>query len=165
MDLPQLYNNLSLVFVAAALLAILGLRISTGTTAQQIELIRRFRSSLEHTTRNCMLARSAALAREFDVHDQGGCERDTNVVLLASNRPILRHYVEESDRLIRALASLSRDSDNMRLSQLRRRLKELKRVQLESARILSALATDMNYSTTEAPEQYHAYGSKLQTSL
>lgn len=144
MDLLQLYNNLSLLIVAASLLAILGLRISTGSTAQQVELIREFWTSLEQTSRNCMRARSAAMAREFDAHDNGAFGRGANVVPLSSKRLVSRHYVEESERLIRALALLTRESDDMRVSQLRRRLKELKRVQMESLRLLSVLETGRN---------------------
>lgn len=144
MDLLHLYDNLSLLILAASLLAILGLRISSGSSAQQVELIRKFRTSLEQTSRNCMRARSAALPREFAVHDNGAFGRGANVVPLASQRLVGRHYVEESDRLIRALASLSRDGDDMRVSHLRRRLKELKRVQVESVRLLSALEDGRN---------------------
>ena len=86
-----------------------------------------------------MRARSAALAREFEAHDDGVFGRDAIIVPLISKRLIGRHYVEESDLLIRALASLSRDSDDMRVSHLRRRLKDLKRVEKESVRLLSAL--------------------------
>ena len=144
MDLLQAYNNLSLLVLAASLLAILGLRISTGSTAQQVELIKEFRTSLEQASRNCMRARSAAMAREFEAHDNGAFGRGANVVPLASTQLVGRHYVEESERLIRALASLTRDGDDMRVSHLRRRLKELKRVQMESVRLLSALETGRN---------------------
>ena len=139
MDLLQFYNHLSLLTFAGSLLAILGLLIVTGSTSQQVELIQEFRTSLEQTSRNCMRARSAALAREFEAHDDGAFGRSANIVPLVSKRLIGRHYVEESDRLIRALASLSRDSDGMRVSHLRRRLKDLKRVEKESVRLLSAL--------------------------
>ncbi|MBL9050145.1 MAG: hypothetical protein JNK19_08550 [Tabrizicola sp.] len=141
MDLLQLYNNLSLLMVAASLLAILGLRISTGSTSQQIALIREYRASLEETSRNCMRARSAALAREFEAHDNGAFGSGANVVPLSSKRLVGRYYVEESERLIRTLASLARDEGDTRVSQMRRRLKELKLVQLESVRLLTALET------------------------
>jgi hypothetical protein len=139
MDLLQFYNHLSLLTFAGSLLAILGLRIVTGSTSQQVELIQEFRTYLEQTSRNCMRARSAALAREFEAHDDGAFGRSANIVPLVSKRLIGRHYVEESDRLIRALASISRDSDGMRVSHLRRRHKDLKRVEKESVRLLSAL--------------------------
>jgi hypothetical protein len=144
MNLLQIYNDLSLLVVAASLLAILGLRISTGSTAQQVELIREFRTSLEQTSRNCMRARSAALSREFEAHDDGAFGRGAKFVPLASTRLVGRHYVEESDRLIRVLASLTRDIGDMRVSHLRRRLKELKRVEKESVRLLSKLEPGQN---------------------
>lgn len=144
MDLLQLYNNLSLLIVAASLLAILGLRTSTGSPAKQVKLVHEFRTSLEQTSRNCMRVRSAALAREFQLYDDGAFGRGSNVVPLASKQLLGRHYVEESDRLIRALASLTRDSDDTRVFHLRRRLKELKRVQTESVRLLAALDGDRN---------------------
>lgn len=143
MDLLLIYNNLSLFVIAASLLAILALRISTRSPSQQIELIREFRTSLEQTSRNCMRARSAALAREFEANDYGTFGHGSNVVSLHSKRLVGRHYVEESDRLIRVLASLTRD-DDIRVSHLRRRLKELKRVERESLRLLSALETGRN---------------------
>lgn len=139
MDLLQFYNHLSLLTFAGSLLAILGLRIMTGSPSQQVKLIQEFRTSLEQTSRNCMRARSAALAREFEAHDDGAFGRGANILPFVSKRLIGRHYVEESERLIRALASITRDNDNTRVSHLRRRLKELKRVQLESVRLLSAL--------------------------
>lgn len=85
--------------------------------------------------------KSAALARKFEAHDDGVFGLDANIVPLVSKRLIGRNYVEESDRLIRALASLSRNSDNMRVSHLRQRLKDLNRVERESVRLLSALET------------------------
>lgn len=113
----------------------------TGSNSQQVELFQEFWTSLEDTSRNCLRARSAALAREFEAHDNGEFGRSANIVPLVSKRLIGRHYVEESDRLIRALASLSRDSDGMRVSHLRRRLKDLKRVEKESVRLFSAFET------------------------
>lgn len=143
MDLLLIYNNLLLLVIAASLLAILALRISTVSPSQQVELIREFRTSLEQTSRNCMRARSTALAREFEANDHGKFGHGANVVSHHSKRLVGRHYVEESDRLIRVLASLTRD-DDMRVSHLRRRLKELKRVERESLRLLSALETGRN---------------------
>ena len=139
MDFLQLYNHLSLLTFAGSLLAILGLRILTGSPSQQIELIREFRASLEQTSRNCMRARSAALAREFEAHDSGGFGRTGNVVPLTSKRLIGKHYVEESDRLIRSIATITKDSGDMRVSCLRRRLKELKRIEKQSIRLLCDL--------------------------
>jgi hypothetical protein len=141
LDPLQFYNHVSLLIFAGSLLAILGLRIVTGSPSQQIELIREFRTSLEKTTRNCLRARSTALAREFEATCNRELARGAIIVPLVSKTLIGRHYVEESDRLIRSLASLTRDSDDMRVSRLRRRLKELKRVEKESVRLLSALET------------------------
>ena len=144
MDVLQVYSNLTLLIVATSLLAILGLRVLTASPVHQVELIREFRASLELTSRNCMHARSVALASEFQAYDDGAFGRGANAVPLASKQLVGRHYVEESDRLIRALASLTLGNEDMQGSQLRRRLKELKRVQRESVQLLSALETGRN---------------------
>lgn len=136
MDMLQTYNYFSLLTLAGSLLAILGLRTVTGSPSQQIELMREFRTSLEQTSRNCIRARSTALVREFEAHDDQASGRGANVIPLHSKRLVGRHYVEESDRLIRVLASLTRTDDNMRVSHLRQRLKKLKRVQKESIQLL-----------------------------
>lgn len=86
MDVFQLYNNLSLVILAGSLLAVLGLRTMTGSPSQQIELIQERRTSLEETSRNCMCARSAALAREYEAHEYSGFSRTEKVIPLASKR-------------------------------------------------------------------------------
>lgn len=65
MDPLQIYSHLSLLTIAVSLLSILGLRTMTGLPLQRVELIREFRTSLEQTSRNCMRARSAALARNL----------------------------------------------------------------------------------------------------
>lgn len=141
MDLLQLYNHLSLLTLAGSLLAILGLRFVTGSQSHQIELIKEFRTSLERASRNCMRARSVALAREFEAHDHCGFGRGENIVLWTSTRLIGRHYVEESDRLIRTLATITHKSNDMRVSQLRRSLRSLKRVERESVRLIVKLET------------------------
>lgn len=138
MDLLQLYNYFSLLTFAGSLLAILGLRIVTGSPLRRVELILEFRTSLEQTSRNCMRARSAALAREYIAHGNGACGHGSSLLPVHSQL-VGRHYVEESDRLIRALACLARNDDNMRVYHLRRRLKELKRVEKESIRLLCDL--------------------------
>lgn len=135
MDVLQVYNHLSLLTFAGSLLAVLGLRIVTGSPSQQIELIQKFRTSLEQTSRNCMLARSVALAREFEALEQSGFGRSVNVVPLASRRLIGRHYVEDCDRLIRTLATITQESGDMRVLRLRRCLRDLKRVEKESLRL------------------------------
>lgn len=88
--------------------------------------------SVERASRTCMRARSTALAREFD-------DQDDDVLLSSSERP--RFYVEESDRLIRTLASITRDSNDMRLGCLGRCNKETKRIEKESGRLLWELET------------------------
>lgn len=131
MDILNLYGQFSLVTVAASLLAILALRIKTGSTSRQVALIREFRTAVERASRNCIRARSTALAREFEA-------QDSNLLLFTSERP-LRFYVEESDRLIRTLASVTRDSRDMGVGRLRRCLKETQRIEKESGRLLWAL--------------------------
>jgi hypothetical protein len=139
MDPLQLHDYLSFLAFASSLLAILRLRVVTDPPSQQIELIREFRISLEQASQNCLRARSAALATEFEAYHHDAIGRGAEVVPLVAKRLIGRHYVGESDRLIRALASLARDSGGMGVSDLRRRTKELKRVQMESVRLLRKL--------------------------
>jgi hypothetical protein len=139
MDPLQLHDYLSFLAFASSLLAILRKCVVTDPPSQQIELIREFRISVEHASQNCLRARSAALAREFETYHHDAIGRGAEVVRLVSKRLMGRHYVEESDRLIHALASLARDSGGMSVSDLRRRTKELKRVQMESVRLLRKL--------------------------
>jgi chromosome condensin MukBEF MukE localization factor len=132
MDLLNLYGHFSLLTIAASLLAILALRITTGSTSQQMKLVRKFRTSVERASRNCMRARSTALARKFDA-------QDAKVLLFTTERP-RRFYVEEADRLIRTLVSVTKDSRDMRVGHLRRCLKETNRIERESLRLLSSLS-------------------------
>lgn len=90
-----------------------------------------------------MRARSAVSAWEYEAHEHSGFNRSDKVIRLASMRLSGRHYVEESDHLIRSLALLARD-DAQRVSRLRRRLKALKHIEKDSVRLLSALETCRN---------------------
>jgi hypothetical protein len=144
MDLLQLQNHLTLLTFAGSLLAILGLRIRTGSPSRQIELIHEFRTSLEQTSRTCMRARSAAMVHEFQAHDDGMFGRGSQLIPLDSEKLIGRHYVEESDRLIRALASIARESSDTSVAQPRRCLRNVKRVEREGLRLLSAVEAGRN---------------------
>jgi hypothetical protein len=127
-ELLQLYNHLSLIVFAASLLAILGLRVTTGSTTHQAALIRDFRMLAERASRNCLGARSAALALEFEAYE--------NVVRLYGPKSTGRNFVEETDSLIRTLAGITKDCGNMRVAHLRRGLKALKQIEDESSRLL-----------------------------
>jgi hypothetical protein len=85
MDVLTLYGQFSLLTVAASLLAILALLITTGSTSQQVKRIREFRMSVQRASRTCMRARSTALTGEFD-------DQDDSVLLSSSERP-RRFYV------------------------------------------------------------------------
>lgn len=129
--LLEYYNCFSALTLAASLLAVLGLCIATGSSYQQVELIRELRSSVERASWNCMHARSKALTQQFDAQGNVG----SPFGLDQSGR----HFVSESDRLIRTLAAIIKHSGDMRVSNLRRRLKDLRRVEKESLRLLSTL--------------------------
>jgi|GEM_PF-5800566 len=139
MDLLSLYNQFSLLTVAASLLAILGLRISTGSTSQQIRLIREFRTTVEQANMNCLWARAKALELEYDVT---WCHGPDNVLSLPSTRTGAR-FVEEADRLIRTLATITKDTGDLRVSDLRRRLRDLKRVDNDCLQLLKALESGL----------------------
>ena len=166
LDLLQIFNLLSLLTLAASLLAILGLRIATGSTSQQIELIREFRSSAERASRNCVRARSTALTGEFQSQRQGQQGHSANVVSLSASDQFCWHFVEESDRLIRTLADVTKDSGDMRVAKLRLRLNALKRVEKESFRLLidlEALQRQRHQSfTRKEPQGGRASGRRLQ---
>jgi hypothetical protein len=59
-ELLQAYSQMSFMLLVSSMLAILSLRIVTGSTSDQIKLLREFRSSAETTSRNCIHARHAA---------------------------------------------------------------------------------------------------------
>lgn len=139
MDLLSLYNQFSLLTVAASLLAILGLHITTGSTSKQIRLIREFRTTVERANMNCLAARAKALQLEYDVT---WCHGPDNVLSLPSTRTGAR-FVEEAERLIRTLGTITKDTGDLRVSQLRRRLRDLKRVDRDCLRLLSALETGL----------------------
>jgi hypothetical protein len=136
MDLLQLYNHLSLLTLAGSLLAILGLRFTTGLTALRIKLNREISAWAQRASRSCMRARSTALTLEFDTQ--------ANVVTLFEPERSSRHFVNESECLIRTLTTITKDSDDIRVSRMRRRPKALKRIEKESRRLLYALEIDRN---------------------
>ncbi|MCX7287230.1 MAG: hypothetical protein NTW20_06635 [Rhodobacterales bacterium] len=162
----QIFNLLSLLTLVASLLAILGLRIATGSTSQQIDLIRVIRSSAERASRNCVRARSTALIGEFQSQRQGQPGHSAKVVSLSASDHSCRHFVEESDRLIRTLADVAKDSGDMRVAKLRLRLNALKRVEKESIRQLidlEALQRQRHQSfTRKKPQGGRASGRRLQ---
>lgn len=149
LDLLQHYNDLSLLTLAASMLSILGLRIVTGSTSQQVKQIREFRTSLKRASWYCMRARSTALSLEFDASEVANLDHEQNVCSLFPTGHAGRHFVEDSERLIRTLATLTKDSGGMRVSCLRRRLNALERIEKESLRLLTALENGPNQSVAK----------------
>lgn len=139
MDLLSIYNQFSQFIVAASLLAVLGLRISTGSTSQQIRLVREFRTTAERANMNCLQARAKALELEYDVT---WCHGPDNVLSLPSPRTGAR-FVEEADRLMRTLSNITKDTADMRVSHLKRRIRDLKRVDSDCQRLLNALGSGL----------------------
>jgi hypothetical protein len=66
------------------------------------------------------------------------CHGPDNVLSLPSTRTGAR-FVEEADRLIRTLATITKDTGDLRVSDLRRRLRDLKRVDNDCLQLLRAL--------------------------
>jgi len=62
------------------------------------------------------------------------------------------HFIEESDRLIRMMAAVMKDSSGMRVAGLRRRLKVLKRIEEESAHLVAALEIFKGKATNRSPK-------------
>jgi hypothetical protein len=122
-ELLQAYSQMSFMLLASSMLAILSLRIVTGSASDQIKLIREFTSLAETTSRNCIHARHVAATWELQALEQGQPVQPAKVVPLFIQRPSGLHFIDDSDRLIRMVAAVTRDSSDMRVAGLRRRLK------------------------------------------
>ena len=137
----QILNHLYFLTLVGALLSMLTLRIVTGSTSTQTDLIGEYRTSVERTTRNCLNARSLALSLESDGAKTLQLARSGNVVSNRDPGLLIRPTVEEADQLMRTLANLPKRCGEMRVSHLRRNLRTLKRMEHKSAKLLAKLET------------------------
>ncbi|RYG93482.1 MAG: hypothetical protein EON58_18225 [Alphaproteobacteria bacterium] len=137
----KILNHLYFLTLVGSLLSMLTLRILTGSTSTQIDLIGEYRTSVERTTRNCLNARSLALSLESNGAQTLRLVRSGNVVSIRDPSLLIRPTVEEADQLMRTLTTLPKRCGEMRVSHLRRNLRTLKRVEHESAKLLVKLET------------------------
>jgi hypothetical protein len=83
------------MMLVALMLAILSLRLATGSTSQQIKLIREFRSSAETTSRNCIHVLHTAVTWDLQRLEQGQPGQCTKVVPLFKEGPSGLHFIED----------------------------------------------------------------------
>ncbi|MDZ4066943.1 MAG: hypothetical protein U1E06_08825 [Tabrizicola sp.] len=135
----QILNHLYFLTLVGSLLSMLTLRIVTGSTSTQIDLIGEYRTSVERATRNCLNARSLALSLESNGAQTLRLVRSGNVVSIRDPSLLIRPSVEQADQLIRTLAALPKRCGEMEVSQLRRNLRTLKRVEREIVQLIAKL--------------------------
>lgn len=135
----QIVNHLYFLTLVGSLLSMLTLRILTGSSTQQIDLISEYRTAIERATRNCLNARAAALSLESNVPRTERWSDVASVVSLGDPSLLIRPTVHEADQLIRTLAALPKRCGEMEVSQLRRNLQTLKRVEREIVQLIAKL--------------------------
>lgn len=140
-------NHLDFLTLVGSLFSMLTLRLLTGTTASQVDLIGEYRTSVERATRNCLNARAFALSLESNVTGKPQMREVGNVVSIRDPSLLIRPTVEEADQLIRKLAALPKRCGELRSSQLRRNLRTLKQVERESVKLISKLETAHRWCT------------------
>jgi hypothetical protein len=135
MDDLQLYTSYTVLTIVASSVAIVALSFWPGSTSKQIALIGELRTSVERARNTCERARSVALftaegARQLvgmGKFSSFGPEQDEN------------GSVDQANRLIQALAVATADGPDLRVSALRRRLAEVRRIEADGHALLSAL--------------------------
>ena len=137
----QILNNLYLLTAIGSFLSILTLRIVTGSSSQQINLIGEYRTSADRASRNCLNARAVALSLESNANNKRKTSQLSKVVSIHDPSLLIRPTVEEADQLMRTLAALPKRCGEMRASQLRRNLRKVKQVEQESVKLLAKLET------------------------
>jgi hypothetical protein len=140
----QIVNHLYFLTLVGSLLSMLTLRIVTGSSSQQINLVSEYRSASERAARNCLkCARGSAVALslESSLQNRPAASRTGNVVSIHDPRLLIRPTVEEADQLMRTFSALPKRCGEMLVSQLRRNLRTLKQVERESVKLLARLET------------------------
>jgi hypothetical protein len=146
MDTLQLYSSYTVLSIVASSVAIVFLSFSTGSTSRQLALIGELKTSVDRARKTCERARSAAL------WSAGGADQFVGMSNLLSFPPESHEskFVVEANRLIEALASVTADTGDLRVSALLRRVAEVRRIEAECHTLLAAL--DGN----EEPDSIHA---------
>jgi hypothetical protein len=137
----HILNHLYFLTLVGSLLSMLMLRLLTGSTTSQVDLIGEYRTSVERATRNCLNARAVALSLESNVSSNPRTRKTGDVVSIHDPSLLIRPTVEEADQLVRKLAALPKRCGEMRVSQLRRNLRTLKQVERESVKLVAKLET------------------------
>lgn len=140
-------NHLYFLTLVGSLLSMLALRLLTGSATSQIDLVGEYRTSVERATRNCLNARAVALSLENDVSSKPQMRKTGDVVSIRDPSLLIRPTVEEADQLMRTLAALPKRCGEMRVSQLRRNLRTLKKVERESVKLITKLETSHRWCT------------------
>jgi hypothetical protein len=143
----HILNHLYFLTLVGSLLSMLTLRLLTGSTTSQIDLIGEYRTSVERATRNCLNARAVALSLESNVSRKTQKSQFGSVVSIRDPSLLIRPTVEEADQLMRKLAALPKRCGEMRVSQLRRNLRTLKQVERESVKLVAKLETAQRWCT------------------
>jgi hypothetical protein len=138
MDALQLYMSYTVLTILACSVAIVALSFSNGSTSRQIALIGELRTSVERARDTCEQARSAAL------WSAGGAGRFGGMTNLLSFPPDARGnaFVDQADQLTQALASAIAGGGDLRVSALRQRIAEFKRIEADGYALLAALETE-----------------------
>lgn len=143
----HILNHLYFLTLVGSLLSLLMLRLLTGSTTSQIDLISEYRTSVERATRNCLNARAVALSLESSVSGKPQICETASVVSIYDPSLLIRPTVEEADQLMRKLSALPKRCGEMRDAQLRRNLRTLKQVERESAKLVAKLETAHRWCT------------------
>ena len=154
MDALQLYTSYTVLTIVASSVAIVLLSFTTAPTSKQIALIGELRTTLERALQTCERARSAALL------SAGGQSRFVGMSNLLSfaPEPHENSFVYEANRLIEALTSTSVATGDFRVSALRRRLSEVRRIEAEGLSLLSALEIEELTTLNQAAPPSHSTG-------
>ena len=137
----QILNHLYLLTLIGSLLSFLTLRMVTRSSSQQINLISEYRTSAERAARNCLNARAVALTLESNATMTQKTSLISYTVSIRDPSLLIRPTVDEADLLMRTLSALPKRCDDMRASQLRRSLRELKQVERDSVKLLAKFET------------------------
>lgn len=137
----QILNSLYALTLVATLLSTLSLRFVWGSATHAANLIGEYRTAAERATRNCLNARAVALSLESNVARRPRIAQVGDVLSIHDPSLLIRPTVEEADQLLRTLSALPKRCSDMRASQLRRNLQKLKKVELESVKLLAKLET------------------------
>ena len=137
----QILNSLYALTLVGTLLSMLTLRIVTGASNPQINLIGEYRTAVERATRNCLNARAVAMSLESSLARRPQSATVGGIVSIHDPSLLMRPTVEEADQLLRTLSALPKRCSEMRVMQLRRNLRKLKHVERESVKLLAKLET------------------------